>query len=125
MDPSVLVIADVRRPVAIAGIMGGKDTQVTHKTKNILLESAYFDPILIRRTSRKLALSSDSSYRFERGVDICMVEGGANRAIDLILKSTHGKLTQRTDAAADKKKTPPKPIPISTDDIKEIGFSYC
>ena len=54
LDPSILVIADERRPVAIAGIMGGKNTEVTNETKNILLESAYFNPVLIRRASRKL-----------------------------------------------------------------------
>lgn len=124
LDPSVLVIADERRPVAIAGIMGGKDTEVTAKTKNILLESAYFNPVLIRCTSRKLALSSDSSYRFERGVDNNMVEDGANRAIDLILKSARGKLTGRTDATANKKKAIKKSIAISTDDINaRIGTS--
>jgi len=97
LDPSILVIADIKRPIAIAGIMGGKDTEVTNQTKNILLESAYFDPILIRRAARKLKLSSDSSYRFERGVSFEMVEKGANRALSLILQSAKGTITRRTD----------------------------
>lgn len=98
LDPSILVIADEKKPVAIAGIMGGKLTEVTEKTKNILLESAYFNPMIIRRASRKLALRSDSSYRFERGVDMNMVEQGSLRAINLILKEAKGKPFSFCDA---------------------------
>jgi phenylalanyl-tRNA synthetase beta chain len=58
LDPSILVIADAKNPVAIAGVMGGKGSEVTSNTKNILLESAYFDPILIRRAARKLGLNT-------------------------------------------------------------------
>ena len=97
LDPSILVIADARRPVAIAGVMGGKDAEVTVNTKNILLESAYFDPVLIRRASRALGVSSESSYRFERGVDYAMVKSGADRAIGLILDSAGGDPAGRSD----------------------------
>lgn len=97
LDPSILVIADAERPVAIAGVMGGKATEVTDATKNILLESAYFDPILIRRASRKLGLSSDSSYRFERGVDFEGVKNGAYRAMDLILQEAGGEISHHKD----------------------------
>lgn len=69
LDESILVIADARKPVAIAGIMGGIQTEVTGNTKNILLESAFFDPVTIRRASRKLGISTESNYRFERRVD--------------------------------------------------------
>ncbi|MCG2711786.1 MAG: phenylalanine--tRNA ligase subunit beta [Candidatus Omnitrophica bacterium] len=69
LDESILVIADSVKPVAIAGIMGGIETEVSISTKNILLESAYFDPVTIRRASRKLGLSTESNYRFERKVD--------------------------------------------------------
>ncbi|MBN1869988.1 MAG: phenylalanine--tRNA ligase subunit beta [Candidatus Omnitrophica bacterium] len=117
LDPSILVIADEKRPVAIAGIMGGKDTEVTNSTKRILLESACFDPVLIRRASRKLGLSSDSSYRFERGVDFCMVEGGAARAVDLILESAQGKITKRSDVITGKKKMATARIVLSLDAI--------
>ena len=97
LDPAILVIADARRPVAIAGVMGGKDTEVMATTKNILLESAYFDPVLIRRASRALGVSSESSYRFERGVDYETVKSGADRAIGLILDSAAGSLAGRAD----------------------------
>ncbi len=117
LDPSVLVIADARRPVAIAGIMGGKETEVSAQTKNILLESAYFDPILIRLSSRKLGLSSDSSYRFERGVDFSTVETGALRALQLIAKNAGGKIAAFNDIKAGPvAKTPPM-IKISADEI--------
>lgn len=90
LDPSILVIADAVRPVAIAGIMGGKDTEVGPHTKNVLLESAHFDPILTRRASRKLGVSSDSSYRFERGIDPAGVARTSGRALQLILESAGG-----------------------------------
>ena len=69
LDEKILVIADAERAIAIAGVIGGKLTEVTHATKNILLEAAYFDPALVRQAARKCKISTDSSYRFERGVD--------------------------------------------------------
>ena len=118
LDPSILVIADAKRPVAIAGVMGGKDAEVTEQTKNILLESAYFDPILIRRVSRKLGITSDSSYRFERGVDYDMVEQGSDRAISLILEYAKGTVTQHIDIQLAKKKITKATITISKDFIE-------
>ena len=91
LDISMLVIADKRKPVALAGIMGGKDTEVTAGTKRILLESAYFDPLSVRRTSRKLGLSSESSYRFERGVDLSSALSHSNRAAGLIAELCAGR----------------------------------
>ena len=124
LDPSILVIADQKQAVAIAGIMGGRGSEVTGTTKNILLESAYFDPVLIRRASRKLGLSSDSSYRFERGVDYRTVEDGASRAIDLILESAQGKITKRSDVVVARKKAAQTQITISKDTIAaHIGAS--
>lgn len=69
LDPSMTVITDPSGPVAIAGVMGGGPTEVNDATTRILLETAYFEPIRIRTTSKKLGLSSDSSFRFERGID--------------------------------------------------------
>ena len=91
LDESMLVIADSLKPVAIAGVMGGISTEVNYSTKNILLEAAYFDPVSIRRTARKLTLSSDSSYRFERRVDISNIEYSSDRAADLICQIAGGK----------------------------------
>ena len=90
LDAQDLVIADNKRPVAIAGVMGGEDTGVTEGSVDVLLESAYFQPSGIRRTSRKLGLSSDSSYRFERGVDPQQVHGASEFATKLILEIAGG-----------------------------------
>ena len=89
-----LVIADSERPVAIAGIMGGKDTEVTETTKNILLESAFFEPGNVRRSSRKLSIQSDSSFRFERGVDPECVDWASGRAAKMIREMAGGQIAQ-------------------------------
>jgi phenylalanyl-tRNA synthetase beta chain len=90
LSPEILVIADERKPVALAGIMGGKDTEVTAATKNILLEAAIFNPIIIRRGRQKLGVQSDSSYRFERGIDSQIVEKASSQAVGLIQELTGG-----------------------------------
>ncbi|MDJ0763116.1 MAG: phenylalanine--tRNA ligase subunit beta [Myxococcota bacterium] len=69
LTPDDLLICDGERPVAIAGVMGGENTGITDETKNLLIECAYFEPTGIRRTSKRLRLSTESSYRFERGID--------------------------------------------------------
>ncbi len=92
LEPSMLVIADAQRPVAIAGVMGGKGTEVTEKTTTVLLESARFEPLTIRTTSRALGLKSDSSYRFERGIDPTMAEFASVRAAQLILQVAGGEV---------------------------------
>ncbi|MFO7176745.1 phenylalanine--tRNA ligase beta subunit-related protein, partial [Enterococcus faecium] len=69
LDSSMMVITDGQAPVAIAGVMGGANTEVDLSTTDIILESAYFDPASVRKTSRTLGLRSDSSARFEKGVD--------------------------------------------------------
>ena len=120
LDPSILIIADEKSPVAIAGVMGGKDTEVTESTKNILLESAYFDPILIRRASRKLALRSEASYRFERGVDIDVVETGAYRAINLIQELAGGAAVSKKDVYFGKIKKSQAKIDVTIDQINSL-----
>jgi len=92
LEPGMTVIADAEGPVAIAGVMGGKRAEVTETTKNVLLESAYFDPASIRRTARALGLTSDSSYRFERGVDKGMVKAASDRAASIIADEAGGKI---------------------------------
>ncbi len=79
-----LVIADKERAVALAGVMGGKETELTERTRNIFLESAFFQPAGVRQTSRRHGLSSESSYRFERRVDPEWVDLGRERAVTLI-----------------------------------------
>ena len=97
LDESMLVIADSALPAAIAGVMGGLKTEVGNQTKDILLEAAYFDPISIRRTSRLLALSTESSYRFERKVDIDNIQYASDRAARLILEIAGGEMGEFID----------------------------
>ncbi|MBI1912725.1 MAG: phenylalanine--tRNA ligase subunit beta [Deltaproteobacteria bacterium] len=94
LDTQMLVIADEAGPVALAGVMGGKGSEVTEITKNILLESAWFEPASVRRTSKKLGLSSDSSYRFERGVDADGVIKALDMAVSLIKKLAGGSIAK-------------------------------
>ncbi len=84
LEPADLVIADSESALALAGVMGGKETEVNARTRNIFLESAFFNPRWVRQTSRRSALSSESSYRFERRVDPAGVDGGRDRALTLI-----------------------------------------
>ncbi len=79
-----LMICDGEGPVALAGIMGGQNSEIYDDSKNILIESAYFDPVTIRRGSRILGLSTEASYRFERGIDIGGVTNALNRALMLM-----------------------------------------
>jgi phenylalanyl-tRNA synthetase beta chain len=92
LSGGMLVIADAKQPVALAGVMGGLETEVSDRTVNVLLESARFDPLSVRRTARALAMKSDSSYRFERGIDPTLPERASRRAAQLILETAGGEL---------------------------------
>jgi phenylalanyl-tRNA synthetase beta chain len=92
LSPEMLVIADGEKPAALAGVMGGQFSEVTDRTTNILLESARFDPLCIRSTARKLSMGSDSSYRYERGIDPTLPQRAALRASELFLEITGGTL---------------------------------
>jgi phenylalanyl-tRNA synthetase beta chain len=87
-----LVVADARKPVGLAGVMGGFDTMITEKTGNILIESAWWDPATIRKTSKRHGLHTDASHRFERGADFESTVVSTNRVAELILESGGGKL---------------------------------
>ena len=91
LDKEMLVIANAEKPVAVAGVMGGKESEISDKTTEIILESAQFNPASIRRTSKKLGLRSESSIRFERGIDWNITEIALERAIELIKKLAQGK----------------------------------
>ncbi len=92
LKPDMLVIADAEKPVALAGVMGGLDTEVSESTTKILLEDAYFNPVSVRNTSRRLALPSESSFRFERIVDIEMIDWASQRTAQLITQLAGGKV---------------------------------
>lgn len=91
LTPDDLVIADSSGPIALAGIMGGKASSVTDKTTNVVLEAASFDSVAVRRTRRRLALTSTASYRFERGTDPAMAEHASDRAAALIAEHCQAK----------------------------------
>lgn len=92
LDRQMLMICDSQKPVAIAGVMGGENSEISTSTRNVLIESAYFSPSSVRRTSKKLGLSSDSSYRFERGADWRMAEFAADRAAQMIADLAGGEI---------------------------------
>lgn len=94
LNKGELIIADAEKPLGIAGIMGGESSKVTEETTEIFLECAYFTPENIRKTSKELGLSSDSSYRFERGLDIENTAEVLERAADLISQLTGGEVLE-------------------------------
>jgi phenylalanyl-tRNA synthetase beta chain len=87
-----LVVADAKKPVGLAGTMGGFDTMITEKTRNILIESAWWDPVTVRKMSRRHGLHTDASHRFERGADYESTVLSCNRVAELILQSGGGEL---------------------------------
>jgi len=87
-----LVIADAVKPVGLAGVMGGFNTMISEKTQNILIESAWFDPVTVRRMSKRHGLHTDASHRFERGADFESTVPSTNRVAELILNSGGGTL---------------------------------
>jgi phenylalanyl-tRNA synthetase beta chain len=92
LAPGTCVIADAERAVGLGGVMGGVDSEVSPSTVDLLIEAADFDPLSIRNTARKLGLRSDSSYRFERGVDPEGVDWASRRCCELILELAGGEL---------------------------------
>ncbi|MDH4195875.1 MAG: phenylalanine--tRNA ligase subunit beta, partial [Candidatus Aminicenantes bacterium] len=84
LAPDMLVIADESRPVGLAGVIGGEESAVTETTRDVFIESAYFDPVSIRLTAKKLGLATDASYRFERGADIGFAPEAARMAASLL-----------------------------------------
>ncbi|HVE79213.1 MAG TPA: phenylalanine--tRNA ligase subunit beta, partial [Gemmatimonadaceae bacterium] len=92
LDPTASVIADARGPVALAGLMGGRDSEVTEATTDIFLEVANFDPRVTRAMRRALGMSTDASYRFERGVDVEVAPVALERAVRLVLVLAGGRV---------------------------------
>jgi len=90
LSKDMLLICDGERPVAVAGVMGGLNSEIEDKTTRVLIESACFNPTSIRKTSKKLGLSTDASHRFERGVDPEGTVRAANRAAQLMVEITGG-----------------------------------
>ena len=103
-----LVVADARKAVGLAGVMGGFDTMITAKTKNILIESAWWDPVTVRKMARRHGLHTDASHRFERGADYDSCVLSTNRVAELILESGGGELEgEPVDVVAQPMTRPP------------------
>ena len=118
LDPEMLAIADAERPVGLAGVMGGLETEIGAGTTEILIESARFDPLSVRRTSRSLGLMSPSSYRFERPMDPERTEWASRRCAELILGLAGGTLHEgRIDVDAG----PPPSRPEIALRFRQIG----
>ena len=92
LTPDMLVIADAEKPVALAGVMGGYDSEITETTADVLLESAYFNPSSVRATAKALGVSTEASYRFERGADPGVVLAALDRAAQLIAELAGGSV---------------------------------
>jgi phenylalanyl-tRNA synthetase beta chain len=92
LTPEDLVVADAKKPVGLAGVMGGYDTMITDKTKNIVIESAWWDPITVRKMSRRHSLHTDASHRFERGADFESTVSSCDLVAQMILQSGGGEL---------------------------------
>jgi len=113
------VIADAARAVAVAGVMGGADSEIGFASRNILLESAWFDPISVRRTSKALGLRSEASYRFERGADPEMAELASRRAAELIQQLGGGEILSGVVDAYPRRE-PPLTIEISRKELLRV-----
>ena len=100
LTPDDLVIADAVKPVALAGIMGGEASMITPETKDVLIESAWFDPAVVRRTARRLGMHTDASHRFERGADYGMAPLACARVAELILDTAGGSVSAEIDVVA-------------------------
>lgn len=121
VKPDELLIWDGKKAIAVAGVMGGANTEVTEKTVNILIESAYFNPESIRKTSKRLALKTESSHRFEKGTDIEALREALDRAVFLIQELAGGMVYEVIDVYPIK--IPQKKILFSTEKIcKFIGM---
>ena len=104
LTSQMLLIADETKPVALAGVMGGQNSEINLNTRDVLVESAYFKPQNVRATSKKLELRTESSYRFERGADVGICDWASRRAVQLILQTAGGT------AAAGVVDAYPKPV---------------
>lgn len=120
LSADMCVIADAQRPVAIAGVMGGFDTEIGEGTRNVLIEAADFASMTVRATARKLNLHSDSSYRFERGVDRSQIDWASRRCVQLILETAGGELAPGVLTAGEAHPSARAPITLRLSQIRRV-----
>lgn len=118
LTPQDIVIADRRGPVAVAGVIGGEWTKVTGSTKNVLIEIGVFDPVSVRKTARRLGVSTDSSYRFERGVDITACSEVRDRALSMVSALAGGEVVAGNDIYPVKYQ--PKKVILTVDKLEKV-----
>jgi phenylalanyl-tRNA synthetase beta chain len=118
LDPEMLVIADAEVPTAMAGLMGGEATEVTENTRDLFLECAYFEPKRVRRAAKGLALDTDASYRFQRGIDPGGLPRAMGRLTELILTLAGGSLD---DEIIDVNPAPPAPVTVALR-LARVGY---
>jgi len=118
LEAGDILICDGSGPVAIAGIMGGENSEITEATRDIALESAYFNPLYIRKTARRLGIKSEASLRFEKGIDIDNVDFAAERAIFLMQQTSGGVVLRGNREIFDKKE--PKVIFVTYGNINGL-----
>ena len=92
LEQGDMLICDGSGPVALAGVMGGENSEINPDTRDVALESAFFNPLFIRRTARRLDLRSEASARFEKGIDLENVDYCADRAIELMQQTSGGRV---------------------------------
>lgn len=119
LDESILVITDSKKVIAIAGIMGGQNSEVTSSTRNILIESAVFNPAIIRRGSKKIGLATEASTRFERGIPIDICKMGMTRATVLIEEMCKGNVGTLSESGWIEKSLPA--IKFNMDRVKNLS----
>ena len=120
--PDDLVIADARRPVALAGIMGGQDSEISNGTENVFLESAWFNPVAIRRTAKRQGMHTEASHRFERGADIGIAMAAANHCAELIVLLAGGNLDPYVSDVYPKPYSSPAVLLCRSELLRHLGM---
>jgi phenylalanyl-tRNA synthetase beta chain len=119
LDETIMVISDSKKVVAIAGIMGGENSEVKSSTENILIESAVFNPVIVRRGSRKLGLATEASARFERGIDVGTSRTGMSRVTNIISEVCKGKIGPITEEGGIDERS--ESIAVNKDSISKLA----
>ena len=123
LDPEDLVVADHRKALGLAGVMGGWDTMITPETKNVLVEAAWFDPVAVRRTARRHGLHTDASHRFERGADFNAAPLASAIVSSILLANggfIEGELVDVRVSALEAKTAQRNPIPLALSEVRRI-----
>jgi phenylalanyl-tRNA synthetase beta chain len=123
LDADDLVVADHKKALALAGVMGGWDTMITPETKNVLVEAAWFDPMAVRQTARRHGLHTDASHRFERGADFNAAPTASALVCAILLAnggSIEGELVDVRIAAIEERTTRRKPIALQLGEVRRI-----